>query len=1235
MTTIPKTSTSNICDHVHAHIQVAYEHTASQTLYFHGKFLPPQVKTVATKEPQRRNPSSDDDLVLGVEASLYGNQGVRTVQEFLRVMDILNLWNDDPEELLLDLGFGCDEPGLSGRIPARFINYQSLARGINLQVFLEAQKSRLDLENPDVSNRFRELEVLQQVTTAFSTLVGSSPSPLSAPQGKDLPPEAREKRRRMGQLFKRVSKKSLSQMHKNNSQDLTTPAAPNSLQYTAGLGDKKVLLKRVKHVPQEIVCLSPLAEEQGPGPDPQALHRVPSFIAQEGAVTRWSQSQGKAFLQRKKSPGQVKESFEIEEAKSNMQMSETVKAPDQDQSPPASLLSMSPENNQEDSPLRGSGGSSLSDRPTNTHKKEDEETTSSLSVQSDLPPPSLNLDSLKICQPACSLPSHDLDFDPVGRISGLTEQSINLTQQDRSFSHEGNTDPSPASPIQDVICVKMDHLSLDSEDTLHMNGKGEVEGERHTDTVQTQEAIVYNSDTESSAGLIEDSRLVPKEVSNQTEENPQVTSCSFQEIANETKPLELRKVCKMESGGRESESARGPLVLPDDVSEAQSRTEVKSKELIENDSLDLVFQTSVDGSESENGDVDAFFQQLHNEGCVYWAEPIQISSSTSVLEESGRFESSDLFPGNSLLSGGHDALDSFSSTDKDTPSSLSSPTTMDTEKNSRNATASSDTTSSLTQASSQSPSAFLDLKQSSSSVSVQMSSSVSSYIVNRKDIPYMTDSKCTPLTSILPLDTSTPFRAVQSWTDLQIQRKSVTKQLSHRALHKVQNKATMCMSASELTQRPTLIFSTSPSLPLLSHDQSHNYLAGMARNDHPMSVSMDKGLWPNEEEKVDQNRNEDEEHLWEGNQTATISCYCSCDHRKKNNKQHTLGNIPYSLDELEEMMLCLQQFCSVLSNMEEQLSEDQAAVYSVLSDQDRENVRDIEELRRAVKQEAEELEMQLNELAHHYDDSLNKNIVRTLARVSGSSDRIRRWSKNKGLSIDFSEGCALLHWQSATQGLPQKIAPVCGIVAPDSTFGKPEPRITFRKPIPKRQSNQKMSTGRQEEKPWKMHKLLGEQSLLCSQLRVFVPGTVPTTMRPAPNRTVATQCCLVPWIPQTDVQTGHASSWSPWNVDFPRQSPPGSENIFKGVSASFCEHTLTGMKDQDMLENFVNGKSEMKDHDAEEVLCTDSQAEDQLKKPRRKDTPVLNSPPHIPGVRLLKTEKQMVHLEDEEKNVKD
>ncbi|TRY89101.1 hypothetical protein DNTS_004572 [Danionella cerebrum] len=40
------------------------------------------------------------------------------------------------------------------------------------------------------------------------------------------------------------------------------------------------------------------------------------------------------------------------------------------------------------------------------------------------------------------------------------------------------------------------------------------------------------------------------------------------------------------------------------------------------------------------------------------------------------------------------------------------------------------------------------------------------------------------------------------------------------------------------------------------------------------------------------------------------------------------------------------------------------------------------------------------------------------------------------------------------------------------------------------------------------------------------------------------------------------------------------------------------------------------------------------KKPRRKDTPVLNNPPLIPGVRLMKTEARLIHQEDEEKEMK-
>ncbi|XP_072306462.1 protein phosphatase 1 regulatory subunit 17 [Eucyclogobius newberryi] len=52
-----------------------------------------------------------------------------------------------------------------------------------------------------------------------------------------------------------------------------------------------------------------------------------------------------------------------------------------------------------------------------------------------------------------------------------------------------------------------------------------------------------------------------------------------------------------------------------------------------------------------------------------------------------------------------------------------------------------------------------------------------------------------------------------------------------------------------------------------------------------------------------------------------------------------------------------------------------------------------------------------------------------------------------------------------------------------------------------------------------------------------------------------------------------------------------------------------------------------------EALSPEPHPEDQLKKPRRKDTPVLTFPPHIPGVRQMKVETKVVYLEDQEKHV--
>ncbi|XP_067107948.1 uncharacterized protein itprid1 [Osmerus mordax] len=149
------------------------------------------------------------------------------------------------------------------------------------------------------------------------------------------------------------------------------------------------------------------------------------------------------------------------------------------------------------------------------------------------------------------------------------------------------------------------------------------------------------------------------------------------------------------------------------------------------------------------------------------------------------------------------------------------------------------------------------------------------------------------------------------------------------------------------------------------------------------------------QEREEEGGGEDEEVdvRWRGALRGGTEACCSCEHRcsccAHNSWQKQPSTFPYSVDELEGMMRCLKTFCSVLTDMEERLSEDQASVYSSLSLTDREEVRDILELRNAVKQEAGELELQLTDLVHHYDDSFKMKMNRLLDEQSFLCSQLR------------------------------------------------------------------------------------------------------------------------------------------------------------------------------------------------------------------------------------------------------
>ncbi|XP_069469315.1 protein ITPRID1 isoform X2 [Ambystoma mexicanum] len=128
------------------------------------------------------------------------------------IPELMKQWNADPVDLLLDLGFGKEEPDITSRIPFRFINSTSSSKGINIRVFLESQKHRMSTENASLYGRFRQVEVLDQVTSAFASLLSdvNTMQPKSDVDDKEklLDPEEIKigKRRRVCQMLRKASR---------------------------------------------------------------------------------------------------------------------------------------------------------------------------------------------------------------------------------------------------------------------------------------------------------------------------------------------------------------------------------------------------------------------------------------------------------------------------------------------------------------------------------------------------------------------------------------------------------------------------------------------------------------------------------------------------------------------------------------------------------------------------------------------------------------------------------------------------------------------------------------------------------------------------------------------------------------------------------------------------------------------------------------------------------------------